>query len=359
METYTVSLGERSYPVLFGTAMHNGLPDSIKQQFPGSRFALVTNETIAKLYAADIAQWEQELSLVTIIIPDGEHYKTIATWESILTQMLTARLDRKTIVLAFGGGVVGDITGFAASAYLRGIRFVQIPSTLLAMVDSSVGGKTGVNHPAGKNLIGAFHQPSLVWVDTAFLTTLPKREFLSGYAELFKYAFLGGKEMFDFVMNNNDAMLFRSLQQLTEGIRRSIAIKAMVVAKDEKETSGERAKLNFGHTFAHALERYFGYGRVLHGEAVLEGIACACALGKRMKTIPEDALPHYDALLAKLPRCTLPEKPEAEVLYQSMFSDKKTLQGIINFILPAAPGTSVMRNDVPKEYVIEVLKSLC
>jgi 3-dehydroquinate synthase len=358
MESYKVSLGERSYPVLFGASVYADMPGYLKQHFPGSRFALVTNETLVKIYERELKQWQQELSLITIVIPDGEQYKTLATWEMLLTQMLTERLDRKTVVIAFGGGVVGDITGFAASCFLRGIRCVQIPTTLLAMVDSSVGGKTGVNHAMGKNLIGAFHQPSLVWVDTAFLNTLPQREFLAGYAELFKYAFIGGEDMFGYVFVSNDAMLNRNRDRLAEGIRRSIAIKAGVVARDEKETSGERAKLNFGHTFAHAFERFFGYGGLLHGEAVLLGIACACELGKRMGTIPAEYLPEYDALLKKLPRIALPQKPDAEALYQNMFSDKKTLQGAINFIMPAAPGTSVMRNDVPKDYVMDVLRSL-
>jgi 3-dehydroquinate synthase len=295
------------------------------------------------------------LSLEKIVVPDGEKFKTLSTWESVLDGLLSVRFDRKCVVLAFGGGVVGDITGFAAACFLRGVAYVQIPTTLLAMVDSSVGGKTGVNHAAGKNLIGAFHQPSLVWADMDFLKTLPSREFVAGYAELFKYAFIGGKEMFSFVSSHHADLTAKNADALGEGIKRSIEIKASYVKQDEREDSGARAMLNFGHTFAHSLERFFGFSGILHGEAVLWGIACACDLGIRTGSVPEGALSDYASLLAKLPRVGLPGKPDVEKLYEGMLTDKKNAQGKIHFILPAQPGVSVMKNDIAARDVLYTL----
>jgi 3-dehydroquinate synthase len=266
------------------------------------------------------------------------------------------------VVCALGGGVVGDITGFAASAFLRGVSYVQIPTTLLAMVDSSVGGKTGVNHTLGKNLIGAFHQPSFVWLDTAFLDTLPTREFMAGYAELFKYAFIGGQDMFDFVSQQHDAMIAKNKNTLLEGIKRSVAIKARIVEADEHEVTGLRAQLNFGHTFAHAIERFYNYEHVLHGEAVLFGIRCACDLGTRLATIHSDAAPSYRALLEKCPEVALPEgaapRPDAESLYNAMFTDKKMVGGKLAFVLPTKPGNAKLFRDVPKDVVCATMKSI-
>jgi 3-dehydroquinate synthase len=240
------------------------------------------------------------------------------------------------------------------------------------MVDSSVGGKTGVNWvcpsmPAagshirplgGKNLIGAFHQPGLVWIDTAFLNTLPKREFYSGSAELFKYAFIGGREMFDFVSNNTRKLLKKNDRVLLEGIRRSIAIKARIVEQDEREMSGKRMLLNFGHTFAHALEKYFGFGKMLHGEAVWWGMLCACELGKTLKTIPKSDVAVYDTLLAAMPRPRLPSLPSANEIYDAMFFDKKVVGGKISFVMPAKAGTSVVRSGVRAEVVKRVVKKV-
>jgi 3-dehydroquinate synthase len=227
------------------------------------------------------------------------------------------------------------------------------------MVDSSVGGKTGVNHAMGKNLIGAFHQPSLVWVDCAYLDTLPLREFIAGYAELFKYAFIGGADMFEFVNNNHERMIAKESASLVEGIRRSIAIKARVVELDEKEETGLRAILNFGHTFAHSLERFYHYEGIMHGEAVLWGIACACDLAGRIGAIASADREKYDALLRKLPRVKLPSPADPTALYDGMFSDKKTAQGKINFVVPTTPGNAVVRNDVSREAVLKTLSAFC
>ena len=354
----TVHLGPRSYPIILGNNKFNLFPGQIKKIFPNSRIALVTNTTIASLYRPVIAIWKKKLSCNVFAIPDGEKYKTVATWNSVLDFLLKSKLDRKSVVCALGGGVVGDLVGFAAASFLRGVSYVQVPTTLLAMVDSSVGGKTGVNHALGKNLIGAFHQPSLVWLDTAFLKTLPCREFLSGYAELFKYAFIGGRGMLDFVAKNHDKMIAGDRNALLEGIRRSVQIKAAIVESDEKEESGRRALLNFGHTFAHAIERFYNFRQVLHGEAVYVGMRCACDLGMRMGLVPAASRNTLAALCAKLPPVSLPSHPDAGSLYRAMFTDKKMQAGKLAFVLPAGPGASVVTRDVPKKAVMETLRKV-
>ncbi|MBD3244131.1 MAG: 3-dehydroquinate synthase, partial [Chitinivibrionales bacterium] len=232
--------------------------------------------------------------------------------------------------------------------------FVQVPTTLLAMVDSSVGGKTGVNHAMGKNLIGAFHQPRMVWIDTAYLDTLPRREFVAGYAELYKNAFIGGRAMFNFVKEHHDAMFAPRRDALADGIERSVRVKAAVVQQDERE-SGVRALLNFGHTFAHAFERFFGYDRIMHGEAVLWGIACACDLGERIGTIPEQCRPIYRELLAKLPLPRLPSAPDTKRIYEAMFSDKKTRDGKLRFVVPLEPGGSRVQDGIEGGDVLATL----
>jgi len=355
----TVNLGSRSYPIYFGERASGEFSAQCRTLFPQSRFALVTNETLAKLYKTAISQWKDQLDFTLAVIPDGEQFKTVATWESVLEALLKAKLDRKTVLMAFGGGIVGDITGFAAASFLRGVRYIQIPTTLLAMVDSSVGGKTGVNHAMGKNLIGAFYQPSLVWVDCSYLDTLPQREFVAGYGELFKYAFIGGGDMFEFVDMHHEKMIAKEPVSLVEGIRRSIAVKARVVEQDEKEETGLRAILNFGHTFAHTLERFYDYTGIIHGEAVLWGIGCAYDLGKRVGAVEAKDREKYEELLRKLPRIQLPFPSDARALYEGMFSDKKTDQGKINFVVPTTPGNAIVRNDVSPEAVLETLNAFC
>jgi 3-dehydroquinate synthase len=358
MEKLMVNLGDRSYPIHFGVGMTGKFGAACRSLFPANSFALVTNTTLAALYKSTLSQWEAQLGIKTITIPDGEKHKTISTWESVLSALLEAKLDRSAVVIAFGGGVVGDITGFAAACYLRGVRYVQVPTTLLAMVDSSVGGKTGVNHPVGKNLIGAFHQPSLVWVDTDFLDTLPRKEFIAGYAELFKYAFIGGGDMFEFVNSVHDRMIARESDALVEGIKRCITIKARVVEQDEKEESGMRAVLNFGHTFAHSIERFYGFGGIMHGEAVMLGILCACDLGKRTGFIASGTQAAFDEILQKLPCIELPSTPDIPAFYNGMFSDKKNLQGKITFVVPTTPGTVSLKNDIAHKAVLETLHAV-
>jgi 3-dehydroquinate synthase len=351
----TVSLGPRSYPIHLNAGTAPTFPSTLKSLFPQSRFGLVTNATIHDLYADLIAQWNAELILTMHLMPDGEQYKTLETWGKIFDTFLGAKFERAGVLIALGGGVVGDVTGFAAATMLRGVNYVQVPTTLLAMVDSSVGGKTAVDHPAGKNLIGAFYQPGLVFIDTGFLKTLPEREYPAGYAELFKNAFIGGPGMFDFIVKNHDSLLRHDSAHLLEAIKRSIEIKAAVVSRDERETSGERMLLNFGHTFAHALEKYFGFENLLHGEAVWRGMRCAIELGNLLKTIPDDDLDAYKSLTAKLLSPPLPSIPRADDLYQAMFFDKKVSGGSIRFVVPAEKGRSVVKTGVPESAVMEAL----
>lgn len=354
----TVNLGTRSYPVMVEHGRADAIATRIKELFPKSRFCIITNDTLAKLYAPLLASWQTVLACKVHAMPDGERYKTIDTWAGMLNFMLEEKLERSSVVVAFGGGVVGDVAGFAAASFLRGVSFVQVPSTLLAMVDSSVGGKTAVDHPLGKNLIGAFHQPKSVFVDTAMLATLPEREFTSGYAELFKNAFIGGREMFDFVMANDAAMRAKDPALLREGIHRSIAVKAGVVEKDEHETLGLRALLNFGHTFAHALERFYNFGDLLHGEAVWWGMRCAIVCSRKSGTINCEATSDFERIEKMLLTPALPHKPDPPAVYDMMFTDKKVADGKLRLVLPTRPGTSVVRGDIPagmiKATIVEV-----
>jgi 3-dehydroquinate synthase len=351
----TVNLGPRSYPIILENGASSTFPQALKTAFPKSRFALVTNTTVAALYRGMIAGWKGTLDCVVYEMPSGERFKTIETWSAILDFLLASMLERSSIVIALGGGVVGDVAGFAAASFLRGVGYVQVPTTLLAMVDSSVGGKTAVDHPHGKNLIGAFHQPKMVYVDSSFLSTLPGREFINGYAELFKTAFIGGREMFDFVLANNHAMIAKNMPVVLDGIRRGIAIKAGVVEKDECETSGLRALLNFGHTFAHGLERYFNFEKVLHGEAVWWGMLCAIACSKKCGLITAESQNDYDAIVTLIPKPMLPEKPDTNRLYGMMFTDKKVEGGKLRLVLPITPGVSEVRSGVPAEVVKSVI----
>ena len=354
----TVNLGERSYPIMLENGGAATLPQVLREMFPKSRFALVTNTSVAALYRDLVVSWTSALDCVVHEMPDGEEFKTIGNWSAILDTLLAAKLERSSIVIALGGGVVGDVAGFAAATFLRGVGIVQVPTTLLAMVDSSVGGKTAVDHPLGKNLIGAFHQPKMVLVDTAFLSTLPDRQFMSGYAELFKNAFIGGREVFDFINDNHDAMVKKNHGVLLEGIHRSVAVKAVVVERDEHETSGLRALLNFGHTFAHALERYFGFRDVLHGEAVWWGMHCAIVCAGKTGLIANDVAPLYAAMRQRMPVPDLPETPDTRRLYDMMFTDKKVSGGALRLVLPTVPGTAVVRGDVPDRAVLASIETM-
>lgn len=316
-----------------------------------SKVAIITNPKISGLHINYLLNKIKAPEVVVITIPDGEKYKTLQTVESILENLFNHKFDRKSTIIAFGGGVIGDMSGFAASIYQRGIDFIQVPTTLLSQVDASVGGKTGVNNSYGKNLIGAFYQPKAVYIDPFFLTTLPKREFGAGVAEIVKMAVTFDNEFFEWLQDNR----LDNEDSIKTAIAKSANIKAKVVSQDEKE-GGIRAVLNYGHTFAHVIEYQTNFSTYLHGEAVSMGIVMANELALKLGILTkQEALSIENLLLTyKLPtRYTI---KNVEEFYNEFFLDKKTLESKIKFILPRNIGSFEMRNDIPKEIVLEVLQ---
>jgi 3-dehydroquinate synthase len=353
MQSISVELGPRSYEIIIGESLYSRFCDALADHYGDRTCIIVTNTTLARLYPQQLAYWEKRLDAVRVTLPDGERYKTIETWRTVIDALATHSIDRDGIVIAFGGGVIGDIAGFAAAAYARGINYVQAPTTLLSMVDSAVGGKTGVNHEKGKNLVGAFYQPGFVWIDTTMLDTLAQREYVAGYGEVFKYAFIGGEEMATFIADNGTKILQRERGALQEAIARSLRIKAMIVGQDETERTGMRCMLNFGHTFAHALERYCRYETMLHGEAVLWGIACAAYCAKSLRMIEQSHYETFMRLFHHFPDIVVPVINEPHRLYDYMFTDKKTQHGTLRFVLPTAPGHARLVAGVDKEAILD------
>lgn len=349
-----VTLGdERDYPVFIDE--EGSFIEKLKDRTPASAYVVITNKTIEGHYRKQMDSWRESLdNYHEVIIEDGEVYKNMDSIMIMLDYMLEQKLDRKAVIIAFGGGVVGDMAGFAASLFLRGVRFVQVPTTLLAMVDSSVGGKTAVNHAMGKNLIGAFYQPRFVWVDTAYLQTLEQREYIAGCGEVMKYGFIGGPKAFEFVQDEFAKLCDRDTIAIQKAIALSVEIKAEVVSMDEKE-NGCRALLNFGHTFGHVLEKVLGYGTILHGEGVFWGIRCAIELGIITGTVPEKFHVAYEEAKEAILYPEISEKMDLEELYAAMFSDKKVDTGVIRFILPTEPGSSIIYKDATKEQVLQTL----
>ena len=289
LRTLTVELGDRSYPIIIGPGAI-GDSANFTPWIRSRQLLIVTNETVAPLYLARLTQTlEPHYRIASVILPDGEEYKTLDVLNRIFDKLLEERFDRGCTLLALGGGVVGDMTGFAAACYQRGVDFVQVPTTLLSQVDSSVGGKTGVNHPLGKNMIGAFHQPRCVIADTDTLNTLPDRELSAGLAEVIKYGLINDPDFFAWLENNMAALIAREPDALAYAIERSCSDKAEVVAADEME-AGQRALLNLGHTFGHAIETGTGYGSWLHGEAVATGMYLAAELSSRHGWLSRDDL---------------------------------------------------------------------
>ena len=352
----TVELGERAYPIHIGP---NLLAEAslYAPHVDGRRAAVVTNETVAPLYAGRV---EKALAAagargtLRIELPDGEAFKDWQHLDRIFAALLAARADRDTVLVAVGGGVVGDMAGFAAASYQRGIAHLQVPTTLLAQVDSSVGGKTAINHPLGKNMIGAFHQPEAVIADTASLATLPPREYAAGLAEVVKYGAIRDPEFLDWIEANAAALLGREPSALAHAIRRSCEIKAEVVAADERE-HGVRALLNFGHTFGHAIESAAGYGNWLHGEAVAAGMVLAARLSARMGRIPAAEAERLAALLARL---QLPVEAPAfpiDTWLEYLGRDKKNQGGRITLILLEELGRAAVVKDAPEQALRELL----
>ena len=358
MQTLTVDLNERSYPIHIGENLLSR-PELMLPHLPRKQAAIVTNTTVAPLYLDTLSKAlaKEGVDVVPVILPDGEAYKNSATLNLIYDALLTRRCERKTTLIALGGGVIGDLTGFAAATYLRGVPFIQVPTTLLAQVDSSVGGKTGINHPLGKNMIGAFYQPKLVLADTTTLNTLPERELSAGLAEIIKYGLIRDLPFFEWLEQNMDKLLARDLQALAYAIKRSCENKAEVVAADERE-GGVRALLNLGHTFGHAIEAGMGYGNWLHGEAVAAGTVLAADLSRRLGWIGEAEASRIRALFE---RARLPvEAPDlgTETYLEHMAVDKKVESGRMRFVLLKAIGTAVVSADVPEQALRETLHAI-
>lgn len=352
MKKLRVSLGERSYDIVIGTDTLRGIGEKVRDLRP-SKTALITNTKVFDLYGASAIESLKNAGLDphTVIIPDGEEYKNLLWADYIYGELLRARLDRASLIVALGGGVIGDMAGFVASTYMRGIRFIQVPTTLLAQVDSSVGGKTGVNHPLGKNMIGTFYQPALVWIDTKSLATLPKRQFLAGIAEVIKYGVIWDSEFFSYLEKNTERILSKEPEALIHIISRSCEIKAEVVSKDERE-SGLRAILNYGHTVGHALETVTGYRTYLHGEAIAIGMVAEA----RLSYLSSAEISRLKGLIDAYGLPTeLPPEMQAESLLTAMEVDKKALSGALRFVLPESIG-SVVLEQVDREKIASLLK---
>lgn len=351
-----VVLGERSYPIWIGRGL---IADSARWRgaIRGRHVLVVSNATVAPLYLDAVLQGLAGLQVASVVLPDGEQFKTLQHCAEVLDALATLKANRDACVIALGGGVIGDLAGFAAACWMRGVDFLQIPTTLLAQVDSSVGGKTGVNLPAGKNLVGAFHQPRAVVIDTDTLASLPPREYRSGLAEVVKYGAIGDAGFFAWLEHNAAALLARDADAVAEAIARSCLHKAGVVARDERE-DGERALLNFGHTFGHALETAGGYGRLLHGEAVAIGMVLAARLSANLGRAPAPDAERLTALLRllQLP-VALPAGSDAGALLKLMYLDKKNLSGHLRLILWRGLGQAEIVPDVADAAIREVLQT--
>ncbi|HUG79086.1 MAG TPA: 3-dehydroquinate synthase [Burkholderiales bacterium] len=352
MESLGVALGERSYPIHIGTGI---LDDAaLYAPYVGPNAAVVTNEIVAPLYLARVrtALESAGAAVVPVVVGDGERAKCWQTLERVFDEMLAARCGRDTLVVALGGGVVGDLAGFAAAVYQRGVSFVQVPTTLLAQVDSSVGGKTAINHARGKNMIGAFHQPRAVISDVATLDTLPDRELRAGLAEVIKHALALDLRFVEWLEANVDALLARDRAALTHAVRRCCELKAAIVAADERE-SGPRALLNLGHTFGHAIEAGTGYGAWLHGEAVAAGIVMAAELSCRVGSIDAQDAARVRKLVARAGLPVAGPALSAEQLVQLMALDKKSVGGRMRFVLLESIGRAALRGDVTAHLVLQ------
>ncbi|GAB5413984.1 MAG: 3-dehydroquinate synthase [Congregibacter sp.] len=345
MSILNVDLGERSYPIYIGSGLL-GDPEVFARHITGNQLLIVTNETVAPLLLERLrAVLPPGLLTSEVILPDGEQYKTLDTLATIFDKALADSHNRSTTILALGGGVVGDMAGFAAACYQRGVAFLQVPTTLLAQVDSSVGGKTAVNHPLGKNMIGAFYQPQAVVIDTDVLTSLPAREYSAGLAEVIKYGLIADRDFYHWLLEQRDALMRRDTAVLFTAIRRSCELKAQVVAADERE-AGLRAILNFGHTFGHAIEAEQGYGAWLHGEAVAAGMVLAARLSAQRGALSEGDV---DTFVAWLQAMDLPVAAPAmatEAWLAHMGRDKKVLNGQLRLILLEHIGRAVVVDDV-------------
>ncbi len=348
--TLEVELGERSYPIVIGSGLLGGEFD-LSGHLTGEDCLVVSNQTIAPIYLEPLKNNLTASTVRSISLADGEAYKTIASVEAVIDCLADAHANRDTTVIALGGGVVGDIAGFAAACYMRGVGFIQVPTTLLAQVDSSVGGKTGVNHPDGKNLIGAFYQPRLVLIDTDTLATLPEQELKAGLAEVIKHGAICDADFFAWLEENMEALLTRDADALAHAIQRSCEIKAAVVSEDETE-KGKRALLNFGHTFAHAIENCLGYGAWLHGEAVAAGMVMAAELSD----IDQGDRDRIAALISSAGLPVAPPDIDADKMMTAMEMDKKVQAKQLRFVLLKSIGDAYMTENFSEARLNEVLR---
>lgn len=355
MQTLQVSLGARSYPIHIGAQL--SVAELLLPHIASQQVMIVSNTTVAPLYLAAYQDCLQAagLTVAVCILPDGERYKNLDTLTLIYDALLSVRFNRDCTVLALGGGVIGDMAGYAAASFQRGVDFIQVPTTLLSQVDSSVGGKTGVNHPLGKNMIGAFKQPKVVLADMAQLSTLPDRELSAGLAEVIKYALLGDTEFLDWLEQHMAQLVARDAVLLAEAVYRSCAHKARIVAADEHER-GERALLNLGHTFGHAIESHLGYGEWLHGEAVAVGMLMAADLSMRLGWLSAIDVARVKRVLqaANLP-VDVPAAMTTEDFLRLMLLDKKVLSGQLRLILLKKLGEAVIYKDTPAELLAQTL----
>lgn len=351
-----VDLGDRSYPIFIGEGVYADR-HHYRDAIPGQQVMVVSNETVAPLYLQRTLEALSGYEVATCILPDGEQYKTLEMVNRIYTALLEHRFTRQATLIALGGGVIGDMTGFAAATYQRGVHFIQVPTTLLAQVDSSVGGKTGVNHPSGKNMIGAFYQPRLVLADTMTLNTLDDRQFSSGLAEIIKYGLIIDQAFFSWLEENMDGLLARDPDLLGYAVQVSCRCKADVVEADEKE-AGQRALLNLGHTFGHAIETGMGYGEWLHGEAVATGICMAADLSQRLGWLSQQALERTVGLIerAKLP-ISPPKTLTAARFLELMAVDKKVLDGRLRLVLLNDIGHALVADDFDRQKLEQTLHS--
>ncbi len=344
MITLGVDLGARSYPIYIGESLLDQ-GELLRRHIPGSSALVVSNTTVAPLYLQTVQQALDDIKHEAVILPDGEEFKNLEVLNTIFDALLQHRFDRNTTIIALGGGVVGDMAGFAAASYQRGVHLIQIPTTLLSQVDSSVGGKTGVNHALGKNMIGAFYQPRAVIADTTTLDTLPDRELSAGLAEIIKYGLIKKPDFFAWLQQSMAALRQRDTAVLAHAIDISCQTKAEVVAADERE-SGQRALLNLGHTFGHAIETGMGYGEWLHGEAVGAGMCMAARMSEQLGWIDHSAVADTVALIADAGLPTMaPPNMNVGRFKELMAVDKKVLDGVLRLVLLKAIGNAVVTSD--------------
>lgn len=358
MNTVRVHLGERSYDIFITDNDLAGIGSFAAARTAGRRTLVITDEHLTTHLPALTRSLEQAgFAVATAMLPSGEAQKSLTTASQLYDRLVDLRADRKTLIVALGGGVMGDLAGFVAATFNRGLPLLMVPTTLLAMVDSSVGGKVGINHARGKNLIGAFHQPSGVWIDTSLLNSLPDREYRSGLAEVVKYGVILDATFFDWMENHKEAIFRRDPGAIRQIVTRSCELKAEVVEQDERELTGLRAVLNYGHTFAHAFETIGGYGAWLHGEAVAAGMVCESRLAERRGLITAEVTKRQLDLLQslKLPTAPLPNWSSDQLL-SVMRNDKKNVEGKLRFVLPTRLGEVKLFDDVPEEDVRRILE---